>query len=563
MNLLEKIIFLYNGKIEIDEYFYRCDKISEYSKIIMNMKEIDMPNIFDGLRKISDNDVIEQIALLETMNMTNISKPIVQKARKKTISIINFLGSKIGKNHIIEEPEVKEIWTLINEKKNELKNDSRTELDERLFNCLMEKVKNDIEDPTEDEISIEIIEEAAKLYKLYKNSTPGQKADKIYSKYSENLKGKAKEYINEQPFIDLQETTEDIQEILNNMDEEQKRNFEQSVDIEKITLLNVWKKIDRQHFARIVWLSVKAYEGRFTPKEEILPSFVKNEKEDEAIKIEENLKKSQEELLQLKNKIESYKDKINDIENNLEKENRLLNNAIKNKNIAEEDLIDLGKMNGKLESVKKSQEEKLSEIKSQMEHAILEELDILMEEFKVIKFDTIDINNKISDINLEAAYKSSMIEDSIKLIANKEENIKNINSEFKQLKIEAENLVKAYGDMKDEVQQKEDFKINEVFDRWSKFFDKFTFEFKNLRNIVHFSREELLHIEECLYELHFTKDPAAMSMGIIESKGSNKEKEEYEYIDISFPDKFKVEIEYKVLDNQEKNVHIAGITTEF
>lgn len=522
-----------------------------------------MPNIFDGLRKISDKDIIEQIALLETMNVTNISKPIMQKARKKTISIINFFGSKIGKNRIMEEPEVKEIWTLINEKKDELKNYSRTELDERLFNGLMEKVKNDIEDPTEDEISIEIIEEAAKLYKLYKNLTPGQKADKIYLKYSENLKGKAKEYINEQPFIDLQETTEDIQEILNNMDEEQKRNFEQSVDIEKITLLNVWKKVDRQHFVRIVWLSVKAYEGRFTPKEELLPSFVENEKEDEAIKIEENLKKSQEELLQLKNKIESYKDKINDIENNLERENRLLNNAIKHKNIAEEDLIDLGKMNWKLEAVKKSQEEKLNEIKSQMEHAILEELDILMEEFKIIKFDTIDINNKISDVNLEAAYKNSLIEDNIKLIASKEENIKNINSEFQQLKMEAENLVKAYGEKKEEVQQKEDFKINEVFDRWSKFFNKFTFEFKNLKNIVDFSREELLHIEECLYELHFTKDPAAMSMGIIESKGSNKEKEEYEYIDVSFPDKFKIEIEYKLLDNQEKNVHIVGITTEF
>ncbi len=76
-----------------------------------------MPNIFDGLRKISDNDIIEQIALLETMNVTNISKPIIQKAKKRTISIINFIGSKIGKNRVLEEPEVKEIWALVDEKK--------------------------------------------------------------------------------------------------------------------------------------------------------------------------------------------------------------------------------------------------------------------------------------------------------------------------------------------------------------------------------------------------------------------------------------------------------------
>ena len=47
-----------------------------------------MPNIFDGLRKISNNDIIEQIAFIETMNITNISKPIVKRLRKKTISII-------------------------------------------------------------------------------------------------------------------------------------------------------------------------------------------------------------------------------------------------------------------------------------------------------------------------------------------------------------------------------------------------------------------------------------------------------------------------------------------
>ena len=98
-----------------------------------------MPNIFDGLRQISDNNMIEQIALLETMNITNISKPVIQKAKKKTISIINFIGSKFGKNNMIEEPEVKEIWTLIDEKKEELLDCTREQLEERLFEVLREK----------------------------------------------------------------------------------------------------------------------------------------------------------------------------------------------------------------------------------------------------------------------------------------------------------------------------------------------------------------------------------------------------------------------------------------
>ena len=81
-----------------------------------------------------------------------------------------------------------------------------------------------------------------------------------------------------------------------------------------------------------------------------------------------------------------------------------------------------------------------------------------------------------------------------------------------------------------------------------------------LNSPLNFTREELLHIEKCLYELHFTKDPMALSMGLIEDKSN---KEEYPYIDVSLPNKFKFEIQYKVLDNEEKNIHIVEITTEF
>ena len=522
-----------------------------------------MPNIFDGLRKISDKDMIEQIALIETMNISNISKPIVQKAKKKTISIINFIGSKIGRNRMIEEPEVKEIWSLIDENKDELKNFTRANLDKRLLDILLEKSKSDMKNLTEDALSIEIIEEGAKLYKIYNNLTPAQKADKIYFKYCEKLEGKAKEYLNDQPFIDLQETTEDIEEILNNMDDQQKKEFAQSVEVEKMTFLNIWKKVDRQHYARLVWLSVKAYEGRFTPKEEILPSFVDNENQAKVIKIDEDLKASQEELKELKNKIELCKDKINSIENNLQKENRLLNNAIRDKNQAEEDVIKLGKMYVKLEVVKKSQEDELEEIKEHMKNAELEKLDLLMEEFKKVKFDSIDINNKISDINIEGTYKSQLIEDNTLIISNKEKIIIEIGNEFKQIKIDAEKLVEYYNEKGKEVYKKEESKRHEIFERWSRFFNKFTFEYKELGAVVNFSRKELLHIEECLYELHFTKDPMGISMGLIESNGSKKEKDEFQYIDASFSDKFEVEIHYKVLNNEEKNIRIVGITTEF
>lgn len=523
-----------------------------------------MPNIFDGLRRISDKDIIEQVALLETMNITNISKPIIQKAKKKTISIINLIGSKIGKNNVIEEPEVTEIWALIDKKKEELKNCTREELDEKLLNVLLEKIKNDLDDESEDAISIEVIEEAAKLYKVYENLTPGKKADNIYLKYNEKLQGKAKEFINAQPFIDLQETEENIEEIINNMDEKRKREFLKSIEVENLTLLNVWKKIDRQHFARLIWMAVKAYEGRFTPNEEVLPSFVDENKEVEVVKRDEELKRSQKELLELKNKIETCRDKINSIESNLKKENRLLNIAVKNKSKAEEDIEELREQNAKLEEMKKAYEDKVNEIKEKIENAALVEvLDSLTEEFRTVKFNSIDINNRISDINIEITYKNELIEDSVNVITSKEETIKQIGNEFQQFKMDVENLVNEYNEKKKDVIQREEFKRSEIFERWIGFFDKFTFEFKNLSNVVNFSQRDLLHIEECLYELHSIKNPMAMSMGIIEDKNNKKEKEKYQYIDVNFTDKFKIEIQYKVLENQENNVKIVEIIPEF
>lgn len=521
-----------------------------------------MPNIFDGLKNISNDDMIEQIALLETMNLTNISKPIAQKAKQKTINIINFIAIKMGKQNTIKEPEVKEIWTLIDEKKKELKKYTRLDLDKILLNVLMEKYKNDIEDPTEDKVSVTVIEEAAKLYKLYKKSTPAQKADNIYLKYCENLKGKSEEYLINQYLIDLKETTENMEETLINIDEEQKRDLEQSVDVEKLTLLNVWRKIDRHLLARIVWLSVKACGGKFTPNEEILPSFIENEKEYDIIKQDNDFKGLQEELLEVNNKVNSFTEKINSIENILKENSSSLNNKIKNKNENEEDIINLEKINLKLEEVKKSQEDKLEELKKQMENenANLKKLDSLMEDFKNVKFDLIDTTNKIFDINGQITLKRQLINSDIKEIESTEENINKLVSELKETKVEKDNLIKSSIEKEEALHKKEELKSNEILERWSRFFIKFTFEVSNLSNVMNFTREELLHVEECLYELHVTKDPMALSMGLIEDK---RNKEEYPYIDISLPNKFKFEIQYKVLDNEEKNIHIVEIANKF
>lgn len=518
-----------------------------------------MPNIFDGLKKVSDDEIIEQIALLETMNISNISKPIAQKAKKKTISIINYLGTKLGKANKIEEPEVKEIWTLVQEKENELKSCTRDQLNGRLFDVLIEKTKSDLENPTEDEISVAVIDEVAKLYKFRENSTPNQKADRIYLKYYEKIQGKAKEYLKEQEFIELKETTKSVEDILNSMDEEQRKDIEQAVDVEKLTLLNAWKKVDRQLFVKIVWLAVKAYGGKFTVNREMLPSYLEKDEATVADKEELELDKSKKEVVELKNNLDIISNKINSIENSLKEESELLNNIIKKSEQAKDDIMILEESNINLEETTKIKESKLKELKEQMDGADLAQLDILMEEFKKLKFEVIDINNKISDIKIDIEYKNQFIKDSKDLVVTKEESLKNLSKEIEEVKIEKENLVKIYKDKKEVVNKKEILKRNKIFEKWSNYFNKFTFAFEDLGNVIDFSRDQILHIEECLYELHFTKDPMALSMGLIKEKDN---KERYPYIDVRFSEKFEIEIQYKVLDEKEKDIHIIEITTE-
>ena len=133
-----------------------------------------------------------------------------------------------------------------------------------------------------------------------------------------------------------------------------------------------------------------------------------------------------------------------------------------------------------------------------------------------MKFDIIDINNKIFDINMDITYKNELIKENLNQIENSEKYIKEIGTEFQQFKVEANDLLKAYNEKKEQVHIKEEYKRNEIFKRWSQFFNKFIFEFNDLSNVVNFNVEELLHIEGCLYELQFTKDPMALSMGIME-----------------------------------------------
>jgi len=194
-----------------------------------------MPNIFEGLKKTSDNDIIEQVALLETINISNISKPMIQKTSRKAIRVINYLGKRIGKNPQIKEPEVKEIWDLIDEKRNELKLCTRLELNYKMLSALKSKSRCDKVIQSDDGISIKVIEESAISFKIPDDLTPAQKADAVYIRFTERMLENVQKTLKKQDDKTANRTTKSIDKSLEGMTDEQKQQLRNALNVEKLT----------------------------------------------------------------------------------------------------------------------------------------------------------------------------------------------------------------------------------------------------------------------------------------------------------------------------------------
>ena len=98
-----------------------------------------MPNIFDGIEKMSDVDLKNQIATLEEMTMTNVLSPMGGMISNKTISIFGSIRKVIdGKETKV--PEVVKIEDRIKNKYEALQNLNRDQLEERIREALICKI---------------------------------------------------------------------------------------------------------------------------------------------------------------------------------------------------------------------------------------------------------------------------------------------------------------------------------------------------------------------------------------------------------------------------------------
>ena len=199
-----------------------------------------MPNIFDGIEKMDDEKLRYQIATLETVTIANVTSEMGQKAGKGTIKFVNSISGMFnGRKYA--EPEVVSIENRIILAKQNLEKIDRAGLNDRMKQLLQVKVKavrSRIDDnPSDDEISVAVIEAAAKRYKdeISESLSPSQKADAVWYRYHEKLLEQTQKSLNNQTDEQKRKTEEEIQKRIDNMTGKQQEELQKALNVDILT----------------------------------------------------------------------------------------------------------------------------------------------------------------------------------------------------------------------------------------------------------------------------------------------------------------------------------------
>lgn len=193
-----------------------------------------MPNIFDGLKKLDDKTIIENIAMLEVVTMESVIKGYGTTVANKSAKLINTIGGLFGKNPDLKVVKEKRIEDYINEKKYEIRNLNRDVLDKKLINVLKEKI--DIYgDESKDTISATVISSVARYMKLGDNMTVAQKADGIHRRYLEKLLNSIQKSLKNQDFNEANKTIKEIEKNVETLSEEEKEELKKVLNVQQLT----------------------------------------------------------------------------------------------------------------------------------------------------------------------------------------------------------------------------------------------------------------------------------------------------------------------------------------
>lgn len=203
-----------------------------------------MPTIFDGFDRASDQDIINQIVILKSMSFTNLAIVQGQKTAQTLTKITNSITNLFTDKLQITEPNAITIEESMIKEQLKLKDYSRGELDTLLRDTLHQKLSKNISKyPSDDELSVAVIDEAAKAFNIDENLISVQKADIIQARFTERMFSAIQKKMNTQTFTEKKQTEENIERSLQTLSTTEQNKIKELLKVETLTGETIYKAL--------------------------------------------------------------------------------------------------------------------------------------------------------------------------------------------------------------------------------------------------------------------------------------------------------------------------------
>lgn len=466
-----------------------------------------MINIFKGLNKLSKDETIEEIAMIESIIEFNKSRNNF-KNNSKIVALFNKISKNDKKNKKYDIRLINEMFT---KKKNLLNYSSEEELKKKLENTIKSLLNIDNQ-ASQEAISISAINEAANFMRLPNEMTPGQKADRIYEEYYGWFLGNAYEYISDKQNLNINLSKDGAKDKI-------KKNLKISNIAQAMLSYNfsaIAKKIDKELISQVVWISTVYNEESYAPSFESLPSYIdKSEVKD--IEIEERYNKILNENDKLQKISAAYKSKLEDNNQKLNYTQKLLEKEKEKKKSAQIKLDELTKKKAEVDFRANEIADKLllldEKIAGKTTIDFTDEEIAEQAEYKKLREEKVKIKEEAKLLENDLVYQrrvNDRADDEI------EENINTIEEINKKL-IEFNSEMKKITELKDEASkhvEEEMIKRKDVITkRYKNYFKKLSFEDVFFDKIVSLNRKDLAGLELSLVELENSNDPKLLNRG--------------------------------------------------
>lgn len=440
-----------------------------------------MSTIFDGYDKLEDTQIIDQLALLETISFSNILKLYRSKFKENTVGTIKKLLGTLRKEEEerVEQEKIDELYTLLIENKVEFRKLSRRQLDMKMKKAVGERTDADIID-SEEIISLEAVSEASKKFDMPKYLTLSQRMDEIYGNYNETIV----------------KIVDENQDIINasgalNLTDNKMLLYVFIETIKSWDMIQGSKKIDREVLAQCIWLSAVGNGRQFTPLVNELPSFKFKpdsngryledveflESRSEYRDAIENLDRNDYKLLELERQIDKLKEQI------IEKKSQLI----------------------ELNDKKTENERKLREIEVDLEFVG----NIYDQEQRNKKNNDLVMSHRdISDQNANFKRDIDVLEYQIKDI---EIDLSDIELDKEYLLREERNLKFFRNDARREYMIEADKRFYSLKELWEAKFSGIVVEAQFLKEALEYSIQDRIKIERVIEEIRRSRDPRVLS----------------------------------------------------